>query len=249
MNRALLACFPASIVVFVACAHPQAVTLTSATQDLAPAAPNAGLAVVTTKDGGVDDTALSTVTKDGGLDLTTVTKDGGVELVAVGAASTKDGGSGEMSFEALSAALGDSKLDLSIDHTDAPASKGLDSNGYAAVGAVHQASADTVKRVGELQVSGGITAAAVRSVVRDSAQRLRACYEHGLRNDPRLAGRVMVSFSVDARGAVEDVEAQSDTLPADVTSCVATVFTSVTFTAPKAPPAKIVVPVDFNKDS
>jgi hypothetical protein len=154
-----------------------------------------------------------------------------------------------MSFEALSAALGDSKIDLSIDHTEAPASKGLDANGYAAVGAVHQASADGVKRVGELQVSGGITAAAVRGVVRDNAQRLRACYEHGLQADPRLAGRVMVSFSIDARGAVEDVESQSDTLPGDVTSCVTTVFSSVTFTAPKAPPAKIVVPVDFNKDS
>ena len=65
----------------------------------------------------------------------------------------------------------------------------------------------------------------------------------------RSAGRVLVSFSVDAHGAVGDVESQSDTLPGEVTSCVATVFSSVTFTAPKAPPAKIVVPIDFNKDS
>ena len=245
MNRALTVCFSASIAISAACAHPQAVTLTSATQDLAPAVAN-GLAAATPsaagKDGGVEALAVAT---DDGADLAAATKDGGVETVS---AATKDSGSGDMSFEALSAALGDSKLDLSIDHTESPAGKGLDANGYSAVGAVHQATADGVKRVGELQVSGGITAAAVRGVVRDNAQRLRSCYEHGLQADPRLAGRVMVSFSIDARGAVGDVESQSDTLPGDVTACVTNVFSSVTFTAPKAPPAKIVVPVDFNKD-
>ncbi len=98
-------------------------------------------------------------------------------------------------------------------------------------------------------MSGGITASQVRGVVRDNASRLRVCYERGLQNDPRLAGRVTVSFSVDAQGAVYDVESQSESLPGEVTSCVANIFSTFTFPSPKAPPAKASVPVDFNKDS
>jgi len=156
-----------------------------------------------------------------------------------------------MSFEALSAALGsDSKMGLDIDHSnDAPAGKGLAADGYSAVGATHQVAVDNVKHAGELQVSGGITTSQVRGVVRDNAARLRVCYERGLQADPRLAGRVLVSFSIGAEGAVYDVESQSETLPGDVTSCVANIFSTFTFAAPKAPPAKVTVPVDFNKDS
>jgi hypothetical protein len=229
MNRVFFAAFPFSVALLVACAHPQQVSLTSAMTELPPP-------------------------KDGGVELTEANKDGGVELTegnqgAVEATVKPDASPGEPSFADLTAALGDGKIDLAIDHTDAPNTKGLDSSGYAAVGAVHQTAADGVKHGGEVQVSGGISVAEVHGVVRDNASRLRSCYERALQADPRLAGRVMVSFSVDARGAVGDVEALSETLPGDVTSCVTTVFSSLSFTTPKAPPAKIVVPVDFNKDS
>jgi hypothetical protein len=238
MNRIFLTCLPFSLVFAAGCAHPQQVTLTSASA-AAPPVP-AAAEVETTKSAPVEPAAA--LTSEGAL-ASDPSKGGDAVPPAESA------GSEEVSFAQLSAALGDDKVDLSIEHTDAPASKGLDANGYAAVGAMHQNAADGVKHVGELQVSGGITAAQVHGVVRDSAARLRECYARGLVADPRLAGRVMVSFSVDAHGAVGDVESQSDSLPGEVTSCVTAVFSSLTFSAPKAPPAKVVVPVDFNKDS
>jgi hypothetical protein len=230
MKRFAVAGIPVFAVFAVACAHPQ------------PVAPTSGTARLT---GGMTLAAPPPVAAaTAPVQAPTATPSAAPE-------QPKPEASGPMSFEALSAALGDdSKLGLDIDHPgDAPAGKGLAANGYSAVGATHQVAGDTVKHAGELQVSGGITASQVRGVVRDNASRLRVCYERGLQNDPRLAGRVMVSFSVDAQGAVYDVESQSESLPGDVTSCVANIFSTFTFPAPKAPPAKASVPVDFNKDS
>jgi hypothetical protein len=233
MKRFAFAGIPVFAVLSVACAHPVPVAPTSGTAQLTggmtPAAPPPAAPV---------SAAAEPVQPP-------------TEAPSAAAEQPKPEAAGPMTFEALSAALGDdSKLGLDIDHAgDAPAGKGLAAGGYSAVGAAHQVAADTVKHAGELQVSGGITTSQVRGVVRDNASRLRVCYERGLQNDPRLAGRVMVSFSVDAQGGVYDVEAQSESLPGDVTSCVANIFSTFTFPAPKAPPAKASVPVDFNKDS
>jgi hypothetical protein len=232
MNRRVFVGIPVFFVFAVGCAHPQQVVPASA-----PALASASTEL----------TAAHTAAPPPSAEPAPVPV---VEVVEEKPAPKADPAA-PMSFEALSAALGsDTKMGLDIDHpSDAPAGKGLASDGYSAVGAVHQVAADNVKHVGELQVSGGITTAQVRTVVRDSAQRLRTCYERGLQADPRIAGRVLVSFSVDAQGAVYDVESQSETLPGDVTSCVTSIVSTFTFAAPKAPPAKVTVPVDFNKDS
>ena len=56
-------------------------------------------------------------------------------------------------------------------------------------------------------------------------------------------------FSVDDHGAVSDVETASDAIPADVTSCIQAAFNAMPFAPAKPPPAKVVYPIDFNKDS
>jgi hypothetical protein len=214
----------------VACAHPQTVTLTSAQASVpvpapAPAAPAPAAAVP----------AEATATPE----------------AAAGDAkpATSDG---PMSFEQLSAALGgEDKMGLEMQRTEqAPAGKGLSADGYSSVSAAHQAVDSSSSHLGgDITVSGGLTSVAVRAGVHTEAARLRACYEHGLSQNPHLAGRVTVSFSVDERGAVGDVDAQSDAIPGDVTSCIRQAFSAMTFSAPKAPPAKVVYPIDFNKDS
>jgi hypothetical protein len=231
-NNALLAWVASSLVatVVAGCAHPQTVTLTSAAAP-APPAPVASAPVEETED---------------------ATEEVSADAPAKAEEKKPDG---PMSFEQLTAALGEggSKLSLDVNGTTAPApaGKGLSADGYSAVGAAHQA-VDTwsaARAVGEIKVSGGMTAAAVRSGVHDGADRLRICYEHGLASNPRLNGRVVVSFSIDAQGAVSSVDAQSDAIPSDVTSCVRDAFSAMTFSAPKSAPAKIVYPIDFNKDS
>ena len=56
-----------------------------------------------------------------------------------------------------------------------------------------------------------------------------------------------VTFAVDANGNAGDVDAASDTLGAEVTSCVSDVFGSMTFPAPKNPPAQVTYPIEFTK--
>jgi hypothetical protein len=160
-----------------------------------------------------------------------------------------------LSFEQLSAQLGsEDKMALDTDSlgggsTVAPEGKGLSANGYAAVGATHQAVPETVdSRGGEVKVSGGITVAQVRGTVHDANARLRHCYERGLQNAPHLAGNVKVMLTIDAKGAVSDADSESDTLPGEVTSCVVEVFSSMSFPAPKQPPAKVVYPIEFRKE-
>lgn len=156
---------------------------------------------------------------------------------------------GAMSFEQLSAALGEEKLSLNVDHpVEAPAGKGLSASGYKAVAATHQAAESMGTRAGDVRITGGLAAAAVRDTIRGSAARLRNCYERGLAADPRLAGRVMVRFSVDAAGQTSGIEADSEAIPANVRSCVKDAFASMTFAAPSAPPATVTYPVDFNQD-
>jgi hypothetical protein len=213
------------VVFSMGCAHPQTVTLTSAAT-VAPPPPAA------------EAPAPAPVVE--------------APAPATEAAPVKKSGA-PMTFEELSAALGgEEKMGLEMDRsTPTPSGKGLSADGYSSVGAAHQAvdTGGASHLAGDIKVSGGLTASAIRSGVHTEAARLRSCYEHGLAANPHLAGSVMVSFSVDEHGAVLDVETQSDAIPADVTSCIQSAFNAMTFPAPKAAPAKIVYPIDFNKDS
>ena len=117
-----------------------------------------------------------------------------------------------MTFEELSAQLGaDDKMGLAMEQSTPVAGKGLSADGYSSVTAAHQA-VDTgtgARTAGDIKLSGGLTATAVRAGVHEGAQRLRACWRARLAEDPRLAGRVMVSFSWMSTGSL-DVDAQSD---------------------------------------
>jgi hypothetical protein len=234
-ERATLFALPFFAVFSVGCAHPQALPVTStAAAVAAPPVPAASPAPqAQTEEANADDDATEATEPE----------------APTKAAAKPDG---PMSFEALTAALGsDEKLSLDINRTtEIAAGKGLSSDGYTAVAATHQAVAvSSTSHAGDIKVGAGLTAAAVRSGVHEGAGRLRACYERGLAANTHLAGRVTVSFSVDARGAVSGVQTDSDVIPGDVLSCVRDAFEAMTFSAPKTAPVKVVYPVDFNKDS
>ncbi len=237
----LLILVSAAGAVVTGCAHPQTVTLTSASA----AAPGAPAAVA-------PPSAAPTDAENAHAADAVQPSEEAPKAVAESAATKDAGAADPMSFAALSAALGDSdKMSLDVSQpVNAPASKGLSADGYTAVAATHQAlDTGSATHAGDMKVGGGMTAAAIRAGVQEGASRLRACYAHGLVSNPHLAGRIMVSFSVDAQGAASGVTTDSDAIPADVMGCVRDAFSSMTFAPPKTAPAKIVYPVDFNKDS
>lgn len=232
VNTVLSALSVSCLAVLAGCAHAPAPAATSAPAITAAAVPAPVAAAPAAPEGDSD----------------TEEADDAPATTAPVAAKPKEG-DGAMSFEQLSAALGDDKVSLSVDHpAEAPAGKGLSASGYKAVGATHQAAESMGTRAGDVRITGGLAAASVRDTIRGSAARLRNCYERGLAADPHLAGRVTVRFSVDAAGQTSSIETESDAIPANVRSCVKDAFASMTFAAPSAPPATVSYPVDFNQD-
>jgi hypothetical protein len=155
----------------------------------------------------------------------------------------------DLSFEQLTAQLGDDDKALTLDSVGSSARgrevKKVSADGYQGVGVAHQAVATHEQRAGDVRVTGGLSIPQVRETVRGSAGRLRACYEAGLAQDPHMAGSVTVAFTVDAAGEVGDVDAEGNALTGDVVSCVKGAFASMAFPAPKAQAVHVVYPVEF----
>jgi hypothetical protein len=61
--------------------------------------------------------------------------------------------------------------------------------------------------------SAAIDKGLIRTVVRSHVREIRGCYEQGLATDPKLAGRVVVRFTIDPRGMVVEAAVASSDLP------------------------------------
>jgi outer membrane biosynthesis protein TonB len=80
-----------------------------------------------------------------------------------------------------------------------------------------------------------IPAEVIRRVVRSHLEALRACYALGLAQDPALAGRIAISFTIGPSGAVVDAKAETpDAFPyPEVPKCIADELRTWTFPAPR----------------
>jgi hypothetical protein len=93
-------------------------------------------------------------------------------------------------------------------------------------------------------VVGKVSAEAVEHIVRINYGRFRLCYEKGLRNDPTLAGRVGIKFTIDTQGFVKAVSESGSTLPAkDTIACIERSFTALSFPAPSSGTASVSYPL------
>ena len=98
-------------------------------------------------------------------------------------------------------------------------------------------------RVGEVQVSGGKVANA-QLVSARLEPRFRRCYGRGLAEKPGLRGSIVLSVSIDDKGRVQKVEANSETL-APILNCVRAAVQAAVFAAPEGGAALITIPIDF----
>jgi hypothetical protein len=103
--------------------------------------------------------------------------------------------------------------------------------GSGRFGGRHQAKAPTL-RVGEVDVGGRLPPEVIQRIVRSNFGRYRACYETGLRNNPNLAGRVVVSFVVDRNGIVTQASGGGDLPDGGVVSCIVRAFYALSFPSP-----------------
>jgi len=88
----------------------------------------------------------------------------------------------------------------------------------------------------EEDVTGTLARELLAATVRRALPRVRHCYERALTKNPTLAGKLLVSFAITSRGAVEEVAEANDEGPAfpdaEVTACVVAVVASLRFPAP-----------------
>lgn len=99
-------------------------------------------------------------------------------------------------------------------------------------------------QAGATSTSGGLPPEVIQRVVRQSNGRFRMCYESALRSDPKLKGRVAVSFAISRDGSVSGVSASGD-LPSKVNSCIAGAFRTLSFPKPDSV-VRVTYPIQFS---
>jgi hypothetical protein len=98
----------------------------------------------------------------------------------------------------------------------------------------------------ESAVTGALPHEVIERVVRRNYGRFRACYEKGLRRNPKLEGRVAVRFVIGLDGRVTNAKkGESDIPDAAVVSCIVAGFTTLQFPAPGGGPVSVVYPIRF----
>jgi TonB family protein len=94
--------------------------------------------------------------------------------------------------------------------------------------------------------SGDTPVDPILRIVRGHPDDFRACYLAGLARDPKLRGRVVVHFDIDATGKVVRAGLNKGGLPDQaVADCVLEAMKKLTFPPPDKPPVSVVYPFDF----
>jgi tetratricopeptide (TPR) repeat protein len=119
-------------------------------------------------------------------------------------------------------------------------------NGHGRLGGAHSTNPPSL-RMGATQVNGRLPPEVVQRIVRQNFGRFRLCYENGLRDNPTLAGRISVAFTIARDGSVENVRDGGSEMPSSaIISCVVRAFTGLSFPSPEGGTVTVVYPIIFN---
>src|SRR6185436_17004847 len=101
------------------------------------------------------------------------------------------------------------------------------------VGARRERSAPRVDPERPVVDDGTADPAAVARVIRQGLAAIRGCYERALKRNPRLAGKLVLRFTVTGAGTVSAVALDDDTLgDAEVAACLRALFLRWRFPPP-----------------
>jgi hypothetical protein len=100
--------------------------------------------------------------------------------------------------------------------------------------------------VGDMVVSGRLPPEIVKRMVRQSYGRFRVCYEAGLRRNGKLAGEIVVRFTIRTDGSVGKVAEESTTLnDAVARRCVLDAVKPLVFPAPETGMVDVMFPLEL----
>ena len=119
-------------------------------------------------------------------------------------------------------------------------------NGHGRLGGAHATQAPSLRQ-GATTVTGRLPPEVVQRIARQNFGRFRLCYENGLRNNPTLAGRVAVKFTIDRSGSVSGAQDGGSDLPdRGVIACVTRGFANLSFPQPEGGIVTVVYPITFS---
>jgi TonB family protein len=98
----------------------------------------------------------------------------------------------------------------------------------------------------ELSTKGKLDKAIIRRIVRARLSQMRFCYEKELANDPKLEGKITLSFAIDTEGNVANVQSDSSLGNQAVESCVTGVFQRMVFPKPEGGIVTVRYPIVFS---
>jgi len=95
----------------------------------------------------------------------------------------------------------------------------------------------------EPTTGGQISNDDVKKVMSAHIGKIQACYEDQLKANPKLAGRVIVKFTIEPKGNVSQADATG--VSAEVDKCIAAIVKTLKFPAPKGGAAHVSYPFSF----
>jgi TonB family protein len=118
------------------------------------------------------------------------------------------------------------------------------------VGPRHERSVPKVSAERPLIEDGKANPTEVARVIRQGLAAIRGCYERGLKRDPRLAGKLILRFTVTPAGTVTHIEIEDDSLgDEEVARCLRALVARWRFPPPQGGPAEIAFPFVFQPSS
>jgi hypothetical protein len=101
-------------------------------------------------------------------------------------------------------------------------------------------------RTEPVSVSGRLPPEVIQRIVRQNFGRFRLCYENGLRKDPKLGGKVAVTFVIQADGSVSSPTSGGDLASPDVKACIVKAIGRLSFPQPEGGTVKVTYPLVFS---
>lgn len=165
-----------------------------------------------------------------------------------GAASAANGSSGPKAVSATAALSSAPSATASSAPSASPspsASTGIGLSGWGGEQPPPPLKRPPSVRMGSTSVVGRLPPEVIQRIVRRNFGRYRLCYENALKADPKVTGRVTVTFQIQTDGASKDAKATSDITDATMVECVRKGFEDLSFPAPEGGVVKVTYPILF----
>lgn len=97
------------------------------------------------------------------------------------------------------------------------------------------------------KVSGSLSNEEIEQTLLKYQRQYQNCWTQGLKNNPKLSGRILLHLTISPRGKVTSIEVpQSEIEDVTMIQCLKSVISRITFSSFEGNPITLSLPLDFN---